>query len=278
MKNVIILSYCLFFSALAMTQSLDVMSFNIRYNNPSDGENAWPNRRTQVANFLNVHRPVVVGMQEVLQDQLEFLDETLVSYTYIGVGREDGAQAGEFAPLFYDTTVVQLRQSGTFWLSPTPDQPSVGWDAALERICTYGQFEHKATGTSFWVFNAHFDHRGAVARTQSAQLILKKIKEFAGQENKLILAGDLNARPDESPLTVLKTTLLDSYHCTECVRFGSYPTFNGFRTEYAAEHRIDYVLVNPTGFRVEKYAVFSDLINGRFISDHFPVLVSLSVR
>ena len=158
---------------------LRMMSYNIRYNNPGDGVRAWDRRKEEVAALIRFYEPDVLGLQEVLHGQLLYLEEQLPEYGRVGVGRDDGKQAGEYSPVFYRKNQLELLNHGTFWLSETPDQPSVGWDASMERIATWGQFRRKNKGDTVWCVNTHFDHRGEQARQESAQLIRRWIKKHA---------------------------------------------------------------------------------------------------
>ena len=160
MKNILIMLMLFSFSNYQKDNDLKVISYNIRYNNLNDGINKWDNRKETVFNFLNNEYPDFIGMQEVLENQLDELLINLNDYSFIGIGREDGKNRGEFSPIFYLKDSYNLIKTSTFWLSKTPEKVSVGWDAALERICTYGYFESKKTKRRFWVFNTHFDHLG----------------------------------------------------------------------------------------------------------------------
>ena len=154
------------------------LSYNIRYDGYSDLAPDWSQRKGPIVAQLQSARPTIIGFQEVLNNQLEDLSEALPSFRAVGVGRDDGKTAGEFAPIFFDTTRYLLLQSGTFWLSPTPEIPSKGWDAALNRICTYALLESKYDGKKLWVLNTHFDHIGEAASLHSAQLFIEKFAEF----------------------------------------------------------------------------------------------------
>ncbi|MEM8889234.1 MAG: endonuclease/exonuclease/phosphatase family protein, partial [Bacteroidota bacterium] len=140
------------------------MTYNLRYDNPNDGENRWDLRKEFLRDQLKFFEPDVMGIQEGLKHQLDYLDGELSAYSYIGVGRDDGKEKGEYTAIFYKADKLSLIRQSTFWLSESPDEISVGWDAALERICTYALFEEKAGGAKFYVFNTHFDHRGEKAR------------------------------------------------------------------------------------------------------------------
>ena len=159
-------------------QTMHSLSFNIRYPSPHDGEDIWDNRKDAVAKLIHYYAPDIFGVQEATWMQMEFLNENLKAYAYIGVGRDDGDKGGEFSAIFYKTAQWKVLKNGTFWLSETPGEVSKGWDAALPRVCTYGLFENQTTKNKVWVFNTHFDHMGNKAREKSAEVILSKIKEL----------------------------------------------------------------------------------------------------
>ena len=181
-RNKLRLLYLSFFSALlgvnidCYAQEINVMSYNIRYASPNDGPNLWQKRKDEMINILCKIKPNIIGLQEVVHNQLIDIKEGMNEYSFIGVGREDGKTKGEYSPIFYSNKELKLLESNTFWLSETPDQISVGWDAALERVCTYARFFQIKSGKEFWVFNTHFDHIGNLARSNSVKLILSKIK------------------------------------------------------------------------------------------------------
>lgn len=253
-----------------MSQSLGMMSYNLRYATESDGENQWENRKEKVVDLLAFYDPAVFGIQEGLLHQLQYIDQKLPNYTYTGVGRDDGKEAGEFSAIFYDSTSLKLTESGTFWLSETPEKVSVGWDASMERICTYGLFEVRASGKQFWVFNAHFDHRGPMARLESAKLILEKVAQYNTHQLPVVLMGDLNVEPDSNPIKAIVGKMEDGLHITEKPFYGPVGTFNGFEKSPVLDRRIDYIFTS--NLEVVSYAHIDDRYgDNRFVSDHLPV-------
>jgi len=262
-KLIILFTFLLTFTLHA--QDLSVMTYNIRLDWGTD-ENRWDNRKELMVNQLKFYEPDFLGIQEGLPHQVKFLDSALADYNYIGVGREDGKAKGEFSAICYKKQ-FKLLEGSTFWLSPTPEKPSVGWDAALPRICTYGLFE--GNGKQFWVFNTHFDHKGENARVESMKLILSKIKELNKKGLPVILMGDLNVTPDEQPIQEMKKVLKDSREIADKVH-GPDATFNGFEFDETPENRIDYIAVDDQ-VKVMKYAVLTDSFEQRYISDHFAV-------
>ena len=265
------------FSTAATAQALRFLTYNIRYDNPNDGDDAWPKRRDWLAAQIGFYSPDVFGIQEGLQHQVEFLAQSLPQYAWVGVGRDDGRQAGEFSALYYRRDRFRLLDSGTFWLSETPDQPSKGWDAALNRVCTYALLHDSATGRSLWVFNTHFDHMGQEARRQSALLIIQKIREKNPDNLPVFVMGDLNAEPGEPPVAAMKSALMDTRDVSETPAFGPSGTFNGFKFHEPVTRRIDYIFAGGPGLRVLRHAVLSDSKDCHYPSDHLPVLADVSI-
>lgn len=250
------------------------MTYNIKYDNKNDTVNNWNHRKTDMVKLIEHYNAGFIGMQEVLINQLNYLNDALDSFEYIGVGRDDGKQKGEFSPIFYDTEKYQVLESNTFWLSETPETISVGWDAAMERICTYGLFENKKTKSRFWVFNTHFDHKGNLAREKSAQLIVEKIKEANTDNLPIILMGDFNLTPDEKPIRYIKNHMKDGQEFSIVPFYGPTGTFNGFDSQMVLDRRIDYIFMK--GFEVKSYLHIDDRMeNNKHISDHLPVLITV---
>lgn len=270
------------FTAVAMQAQPDymrVMTYNIRYENASDtGDISWQNRKQFIASTILFHKADIIGMQEVLHNQLVWMDTALPDFTHAGVGREDGNEKGEYAPVYFNNTIFEKINDSTFWLSSTPGIVSKGWDAALERICTWVKLKDKRNGKIFFVFNTHFDHRGEIARTESAKLILTQLKRIAG-ELPVILTGDLNTFENTAPIKILtgKTgtpdyKLSDAMHISLLPHHGSYKTFCGFNLMNGViGDRIDYIFVSSR-FKVRSHATLTDFTGNHFPSDHFPVL------
>ncbi len=252
-------------------QSMTFLTYNIRFDNPADGADAWTERREFLAGQLRFHRPDVFGIQEGLHRQLEYLQEQLPGYAWVGVGRDDGARAGEYSALFFRSDRFRAIESGTFWLSDTPDTVSQGWDAALPRICTWALLEDTAAQMRIMVFNTHFDHIGRAARTASASLILKKMAELNTGSTPMILMGDLNCEPEEEPIAILQSALNETRDASREPPFGPDGTFNGFKFNEPVTRRIDYIFTSP-GIHVIQHAVLSDSRNCHYPSDHLPVL------
>jgi len=256
------------------SQPHSIISYNIRYDNNWDVENSWKMRRSKISQILIQYSPSIIGIQEGLLNQVQYIDSSLINYDYVGVGRDDGIEKGEFCAIYFDTTRYVLLNNSTFWLSETPDTISIGWDAALERICTYGLFNNRITKEEFWVFNTHFDHIGVIARKKSSELILKRIKKINRQSLPVILMGDFNSLPNSPPVKEIKTELSDALRISMEKLQGPRGTFNGFNEGLPIEKRIDYIFTN--NLKVLSYAHINDrLNNNRHISDHLPVMIKI---
>lgn len=261
------------YSGMAQDISLSLMTYNIRYDNPNDGENKWSLRREYLSDQIRFYEPDILGIQEGVYNQVQYLDNQLVNYSYVGVGRDDGKTKGEFSALFFKKEWDIVVQN-TFWLSETPNKVSVGWDASMERVCTYANL--KRGDISLWVFNTHFDHIGIEARKNSVILILEKIDQLTSDDELIILMGDLNLEPDSEPIRYLKTKLNDSQDIAKII-FGPRGTFNGFEFTKPVSRRLDYIFTGKN-IKVLKHAILSDSKELKYPSDHLPVLVSILVE
>lgn len=262
------------------SQTINVMSYNIRYDNPGDSAHAWPYRKEMVASLIAYHEADLLGLQEALEHQVKYLDSALTDMSWVGVGRDDGKSKGEFSPVFYRKDKFELVDWGTFWLSDTPDTISVGWDAALPRIATWTQLVHNASGDTLYYFNTHFDHRGEQAREESAKLIRQKIAEIAG-DSQVLVTGDFNASPDSAPYMAMVEgeELEDAYEVSELPHHGPTSSFSGFVVTEAMQpnRRIDYVFVSPN-VEVMKHAILTDSRDNAYPSDHLPVIAEVSLQ
>ena len=276
MKNLILL-ITTFLYINFNAQNLNVMHFNIRLSLDSDKENSWQNRKNDVIQLLNYYHPDVFGVQEAIPQQMTDLKTGLKIYDFVGVGRDDGAKKGEYSAIFYHTEKLQMLQSGTFWLSETPDQPSKGWDAAYNRICTYALFKTKKGGKKFWAFNVHFDHVGNIARENSAKLILEKINKLNPRNFPVVLTGDFNLTDKTEPIKIISKTMSDSFYNCRKPHYGPTGTFTGFDVNTVPKDRIDYVFTK--GFGCHSIRTINDRReNLLYPSDHFPVLAELKFR
>ncbi|MDD2725783.1 MAG: endonuclease/exonuclease/phosphatase family protein [Proteiniphilum sp.] len=252
---------------------LNISSFNLRMDNPGDGENAWPHRKERVKQLIQFHELDLIGTQEGFKHQLDGILE-LQGYAYVGGGRDDGKDAGEHSAIIYRTSRLMLLDHGDFWFSETPDLPGKGWDATCcNRICSWAQLKDNQSGRSFFIFNVHYDHQGKEARRNSSLLLNEKVKEIAGN-NPVVVTGDFNATPDSEPIQIILDAgqLHDSYRITRTPPYGTEGTFNAFRLDAPMRDRIDYIWVSPH-ITVHKYGVLNEQQYGRFPSDHFPVMI-----
>lgn len=277
MSKIILTTLLLFTGIFAMQAQTKVMSYNIKYANENDGENSWSLRKDFLTNQIKFYQPDILGLQEAVKLQIEHFSQNLPEYGYTGVGRDDGKTKGEFSAIFYNKEAYEILEDDTFWLSTTPHKPSVGWDAALNRICTYALFKSKSTGETFWVFNTHFDHVGEQARKESVNLILDKISRLNKDDHPVILMGDLNLEPGHESIQLLADIMNDSKSVAKLV-FGPEGTYNGYHFNKPVTQRIDYIFTEPDSVEVLKYAVLSDSRNLNYPSDHLPVWVELSFK
>ena len=262
-------------TSVVVGQTIDVLTYNIRFDNPKDGLNSWDNRKAFLISQLNFYAPDIFGTQEGLINQLKDIEDGMDNYAFFGVGRDKGDEAGEHTAIFYNSQKVELLKEATFWLSKTPEKPSKAWDAALPRICTYGIFKLKDDDTRFLVFNTHFDHIGEVARKESAKLILKKIKKLNPKGYPVILMGDFNLEVDSKPIQLISAQLNDTQLLAGYNAHGPLGTFNGFNFTEPVTRRIDYLFVSPKKIGVVKSAILSDSKDARYPSDHLPVYAKL---
>ena len=258
-----------------ISDPIKIISYNIRNNNPNDGKDIWENRRETITDFIEKEAPDFLGLQEVNYPQIQYLNSNLINYNFIGVGRDDGKTRGEFSPIYFNESKYNLLLSNTFWLSKTPNNISVGWDAAMERICTYGLFEQKNDGSKVWVFNTHFDHIGNVAREKSVDLILSKIKDLTKDKDQIIITGDFNLSDDSVPIKKLQNFYNDvNIKMDNNSKF--YGTFNNFKIDNNYNNRIDYIFYkNFELIKSSHLHVTTD--QGRWASDHHPVIAILKI-
>lgn len=266
-------------ASLVIAEPITVMSYNIRLDTSADGINAWPYRKDAVAQMIGPkYDGDIIGLQEVLKRQLDDIQARLPDYAWVGVGRDDGRDRGEYSPIFYRTDRFRLLATNTFWLSETPELPgSRSWDAAITRVVTWAQFEDLSSGGQLMFFNTHFDHRGEQARVESSQLLLNRLVGIAG-DTPFILTGDLNVQESEQAYKVLADSHLldDARYVSETGHQGPTASFNDWETLRPAESRIDYIFVG-SGIRVLNHRILNDRYDGRFPSDHLPVVSDIVV-
>lgn len=258
---------------------LKVITFNVRFDNPADGRQAWEFRRQAAGQLLRSLEADLIGTQEVLKNQLDDFLERLPGYGYLGVGRADGRTAGEYSAVFYRTDRLQAVKSGNFWLSQTPEVPgSRGWDAACERIVTWAIFREKSGDLELAFFNTHFDHVGQTARRESSLMLINRIRELAGNRP-VILSGDFNAPADSEPIRIILDGgfMFDSRTLAHEV-VGPDWSFHGFGLVPEEKRQlIDFIFVSRQ-FEVLEYRNIFEPVNGTYHSDHNPILVKLRVN
>jgi endonuclease/exonuclease/phosphatase family metal-dependent hydrolase len=253
-------------------QPINIISYNIRLNVTSDGINAWPNRKDNVKALVRFYDADILCVQEALPEQFDDLLAN-TDFDVVGVGRDDGKRKGEFSAVYFNKNRFVKKDGGTFWLSLTPDVPSKGWDAALNRVCSWVKLYDKSTKKEFIVFNTHYDHIGVQARIESAKLIKKKIQEIA-PTLPVVFTGDLNVTPETEAIATIKSFLTDAKEISIEPPYGPSGTFNGFKWDSPLKDKIDYIFVNKA-FKVQKFAVLSDSKDQRYYSDHLPVFARL---
>jgi endonuclease/exonuclease/phosphatase family metal-dependent hydrolase len=256
------------------SQSINIITYNIRYATEKDGVNAWSKRKDNVKALVKFYDADLLCTQEALAEQYDFLLENS-DFEAVGAGRDDGKRKGEFSPIYFNKNRFSKKDGGVFWLSQTPDVPSKGWDAMFNRVCTWVRLYDKLNKKEFLVFNTHYDHVGVQARIESAKLIKQKIQEIA-PKLPVVYTGDLNVTPETDAIATIKSFLSDSKEVSMEAPYGPEGTFNGFKFDSPLKDRIDYIFVNK-GFKVLKYAVLSDSKNQRYFSDHLPVFAKLAL-
>lgn len=248
---------------------LKIMSFNIRYDNSEDGINRWLNRQTACVDMFKDIQPNVFGIQEGLVHQVEYIDNHLPQYSYYGIGRDDGKKAGEYAAIFYELDRYQRLDSGTFWLSETPEIPSIGWDADLERIVSWVKLKDIENGIVFYVFNTHFDHKGNMARVESAKLIVKKMDDIVKNDEPIFLLGDFNGlignKMFDPILEELKHSKKEAKDTDQKKSFNHFGKYGGILNV-----NIDFIFYNS--MTISKYRTIDTNYGVKYISDHYPII------
>ena len=258
--------------ATTLNGDVKVISYNIRLAHKNDGENYWENRKHASVNMIRTEEPTVIGLQELLKSQLDYLTKELTEYAFIGVGRDNGVEAGEFMAIFYRTEDVDLLDWGTFWLSQTPEVPSRGWDAMCRRTCTWAKFRHKATGKTFMHFNTHLDHVGNVARREGLRLVVERMGAMVDNTTPIFLTGDFNIPTEDEAFEMLTPTLQDARKVSP--QSDNRATFNGWGK---AASTIDHIFFR--GATAHTFSVLCDENYGApYISDHYPVVLTATME
>ena len=269
-------------SRVSEKDSVRVMTFNIRYDNPNDSMNAWPNRVAQVCRFVNSQKPDIIGMQEVLWNQYSDLDSLLTDYSSEGKGRDDGARGGEMNPVFFRKDRFDMVRTITFWLSDSLEVPGTkGWGASLPRIVTWMELADKVSHEHLFFFNTHFAHDSDSARLMSSRILLREVDKIANGY-RFIITGDFNMGPLSPGYAILTgpdesvPLMKDSYILSGKKPVGPAYTFNGF-SDKPGNGRIDYIFVK-NGMQVLSHSTYIRKDRGIFISDHWPVEALVSLK
>ncbi len=251
---------------------LKVMTFNVRAGVANDQENSWQYRRKAAADMILDQRPVVFGVQEAVDFQLDYFLEQCPMYQCVGVGREDGVNGGEHMSVFYDTTRIALLDWGTYWLSETPDVPSKGWDAACKRTATWTLLKDLSCNKEFFFVNTHLDHIGQEARRNGLALIVERIGKMNPDGFPMILTGDFNVFPDDPCLTDLRAMMTDAWETAPEIDEG--PTWHDWGKGTDTRH-IDYIFYSGFSKCTSLVRLTKSYDNMPFVSDHYPVIAVL---
>ncbi len=255
--------------------SFNLISYNIRMNTEADGVNAWPLRKDKVAALLRFHKAGIFGVQEALLDQMNDLKSSLPEYDCYGVGRDNGKEEGEFMTIFFRKDRFEKLDAGTLWLNENTEKPGLGWDAACNRTCTWIKFKDKSTRKIFFAFNTHFDHRGRVAREESAKLVLQFMATINKDNLPMFLTGDFNSSREAPPIQKILTVLSDSRDKSLTAPYGPEGTSGGFEVK-ESKRVIDYIFINRK-VEVLRHGVLTDSFGLYYLSDHRPVLAEIRI-
>lgn len=253
-------------------KELKVMSYNIRMGTADDGTNSWQYRYPATAIMIEDQKPDVFGVQEAFDFQIRFIEENCRDYKSVGVGREDGKKKGEHMSIFYNKKTVSLLKWGTFWLSETPEEPSMGWDAACFRTATWALMKDKKTGRKFYYVNTHLDHKGAEAQKNGLKLIVDRIASINPDGYPMVLTGDFNIKPDNKALTDLDAKMSSARKIAE--KTDDHATFNGWAKPKPG-NIIDYIYVSGFTACPEYQTVTKKYADRTYVSDHYPIIARL---
>jgi endonuclease/exonuclease/phosphatase family metal-dependent hydrolase len=266
----------------AEKDTVKVMTMNVRYDNPNDSINAWPNRIPLVCSFILKEKPDIIGLQEVLWHQYAVMDSALTGYSSVGAGRDDGEKGGEMNPVFFRKDRFDLVRTITFWLSNTPEVAgSKGWGASLPRIVTWLELVDKNKHEHFFCFNTHFAHDSDSARIMSSKILLNQVGNIT-EGFPFIITGDFNMAPSSTGYSILTgpaesvPLLRDTYLLSDRRPSGPVSTFNGY-TGDTGSGRIDYIFVR-NGMKVMNHTTFVVKENNIYISDHWPVMAEILLK
>ena len=269
--------FILIMQTVINAQEMNIGTYNLRYDNPRDSGNLWKDRLPNIVKLIKFHEFDIIGTQEGLYHQLQALSSALPEFEFYGIGRDDGIAKGEFSAIFFKKDRFRLQRKGDFWLSTTPEKPGPGWDAHLNRICSWIELEEKKTKKRFYVFNVHFDHEGQVARIESSKLILRKILEIAGSAA-VVLTGDFNGdHSTDCYKEIANSNLLRDSYFNVTEPYAPNGSFNGFNPQGIRPGIIDHIFLTKD-FSNLKYGILTDTYNGKFPSDHFPIWLKTVLR
>ncbi len=259
-------------SAQNHTEQLRVMSYNVRFGTADDGENSWQFRCSATIEMLNSLCPDIFGVQEALNFQIQYITTHCKQYECVGVGREDGKVEGEFMSIFWNKKRIKLLKWGTFWLSETPEIPSMGWDAHCKRTATWALMKDKSSGKKFYFVNTHLDHRGVEAQKKGLKLIVDRIDQINPEGYPMVLTGDFNVTPENPVLSELDV-LMDSARKVAQIT-DDHMTFNGWG-KAMRERIIDYIYIKGFSSCQEYHTVTEKYSGCEYVSDHYPIVAKL---
>lgn len=282
MRNLLLFSLFYFYGiglCAVDGDTISVMTYNIRFagDEQKEGLNHWNNRKENLAKIIRTHHADIIGVQEALKSQIDDLLKMFPEFSFVGEGR-DGGENGEYSAILFNKNKFDVFKSSTFWLSETPDEISLGWDAQFNRVCSWAQFKRKADDKCFFFFNTHLDHIGENARTNSAKLIKQKIKDLT-DDQPVILTGDFNFQSDADGYKILTGDeyLKDAQFISSVPHMGGKVSFNNFGIMKNEQYKIDFIFVNEY-VKVITHQIDTTQFNGRFPSDHMPVAAEIIIQ
>ena len=281
MKTFLILFTLFTLQSFLSAFEIDAVAFNIRFDNPKDGENAWPNRKEMVGKWIESESPDVIGLQEALRHQINDIKKVATAYSEYGVGRDDGKSRGEHCTILYlkKRFTLDKKDCGTFWFSDTPEKiASKSWGNEIPRICTWARLIHKKTGKGFYLYNVHYDHQSQSSRIGASNLIIERISNRKQSNEPIILMGDFNAAEKNPAITVFKEDPLKLVDTFRVVKPDEkmVKTFHGFRGGSFMGGKIDHVFILPKTAKVRSAEIVRFNKDERYLSDHYPVRAKLS--
>ena len=281
MKTFLILFTLFTLQSFLSAFEIDAVAFNIRFDNPKDGENAWPNRKEMVGKWIESESPDVIGLQEALRHQINDIKKVATAYSEYGVGRDDGKSRGEHCTILYlkKRFTLDKKDCGTFWFSDTPEKiASKSWGNEIPRICTWARRNHKKTGKGVYLYNVHYDHQSQSSRIEASNLIIERISNRKQSNEPIILMGDFNAAEKNPAITAFKEEPLKLVDTFRVVKPDEkmVKTFHGFRGGSFMGGKIDHVFILPKTAKVRSAEIVRFNKDEKYLSDHYPVRAKLS--